>query len=51
MEELVEMAKKLKDATHRGEDLGLRDDEVRFAAGGGAGGKLGVKLRLTDPHR
>lgn len=30
MEELVEMAKKFKDAASRGEQLGLTDDEVRF---------------------
>jgi type I restriction enzyme R subunit len=30
MEELVEMAKKFKEATSRGEQLGLTDDEVRF---------------------
>jgi type I restriction enzyme, R subunit len=30
MEELVEMAKKFKEAANRGEQLGLNDDEVRF---------------------
>ncbi len=30
MEELVEMAKKFKEAASRGEQLGLTDDEVRF---------------------
>ena len=30
MEELVEMAKKFKDAINRGEELGLTDDEIRF---------------------
>lgn len=30
MEELVEMAKKFKEAANRGEQLGLSDDEVRF---------------------
>lgn len=30
MEELVEMAKKFKEAASRGEQLGLSDDEVRF---------------------
>ena len=30
MEELVEMAKKFKDAASRGEALGLSEDEVRF---------------------
>jgi type I restriction enzyme R subunit len=30
MEELVEMAKKFKDAANRGERLGLTDDEVKF---------------------
>lgn len=30
MEELVEMAKKFKDAANRGEQLGLSDDEVKF---------------------
>ncbi|QIL43943.1 type I restriction endonuclease subunit R [Acidovorax sp. HDW3] len=30
MEELVDMAKKFKDAASRGEQLGLSDDEVRF---------------------
>lgn len=30
MEELVEMAKKFREAAHRGEELGLTDDEVRF---------------------
>lgn len=30
MEELVEMAKKFRDAASRGEQLGLSDDEVRF---------------------
>ena len=30
MEELVEMAKKFRDAANRGEQLGLTDDEVKF---------------------
>ena len=30
MEELVEMAKKFREAAHRGELLGLTEDEVRF---------------------
>lgn len=30
MEELVEMAKKFRDAAKRGEELGLTDDEVKF---------------------
>ncbi|RNF52332.1 type I restriction endonuclease subunit R [Marinomonas hwangdonensis] len=30
MEELVEMAKKFKEAANRGNDLGLTDDEVKF---------------------
>lgn len=30
MEELVEMAKKFKEAASRGEQLDLTDDEVRF---------------------
>lgn len=30
MEELVDMAKKFKDAANRGNDLGLTDDEVKF---------------------
>ncbi|QAA92439.1 type I restriction endonuclease subunit R [Pollutimonas thiosulfatoxidans] len=30
MEELVEMAKKFKDAANRGEELGLSEDEIRF---------------------
>ena len=30
MEELVEMAKKFREAASRGESLGLTDDEVRF---------------------
>lgn len=30
MQELVEMAKKFRDATNRGEQLGLTDDEVKF---------------------
>lgn len=30
IEELIEMAKKFKDAVNRGEALGLNDDEVRF---------------------
>jgi type I restriction enzyme, R subunit len=30
MQELIEMAKKFKEAAHRGEELGLTEDEVRF---------------------
>ena len=30
MEELIEMAKKFRDAANRGEQLGLHDDEVKF---------------------
>jgi hypothetical protein len=30
MEELVEMAKKFRQAAHRGEELGLTEDEIRF---------------------
>ena len=30
MEELIEMAKKFRDASNRGEQLGLTDDEVKF---------------------
>src|SRR5206468_3078758 len=30
MQELVEMAKKFRDAANRGEQLGLTDDEVKF---------------------
>ncbi len=30
MEELVDMAKKFREATKRGEELGLTDDEIRF---------------------
>lgn len=30
MEELVEMAKKFREAAHRGEELGLNEDETRF---------------------
>ena len=30
MEELIAMAKKFREATNRGEELGLRDDEVKF---------------------
>ena len=30
MEELVEMAKKFRDAANRGEELGLSEDEIRF---------------------
>lgn len=30
MEELVEMARKFREAAHRGEQLGLTEDEVRF---------------------
>ena len=30
MEELVEMAKRFREAAHRGEALGLTDDEIRF---------------------
>jgi type I restriction enzyme, R subunit len=30
MEELVEMARKFKEASNRGEELGLTEDEVRF---------------------
>ncbi len=30
MEELISMAKKFRDAAHRGEELGLREDEVKF---------------------
>jgi type I restriction enzyme, R subunit len=30
MQELIEMAKKFKGAAHRGEELGLTEDEVRF---------------------
>jgi len=30
MEELIEMAKKFREATSRGDDLGLTEDEVRF---------------------
>ena len=30
IEELIAMAKKFRDASHRGESLGLTEDEVRF---------------------
>lgn len=30
MEELVQMAKKFRDAASRGDDLGLSEDEVKF---------------------
>jgi type I restriction enzyme R subunit len=30
MEELISMAKKFREAAHRGEELGLREDEVKF---------------------
>ena len=30
MEELIAMAKKFREAAHRGEELGLREDEVKF---------------------
>ena len=30
IEELIEMAKKFRDASHRGDGLGLTEDEVRF---------------------
>ncbi len=30
IEELIEMAKKFRDASHRGESLGLTEDEIRF---------------------
>ena len=30
MEELVQRAKKFREASRRGEELGLTDDEVRF---------------------
>ena len=30
IEELIEMAKKFREASHRGETLGLTEDEVRF---------------------
>jgi len=30
MEELIAMAKKFREAAHRGEELGLREDEIKF---------------------